>query len=59
MQHDKTFRAAATKRATAGVGMSGWYRYEAEKQLWSWLHPDATPAEYHAAMNEIAKRVGV
>lgn len=34
-------------------------RYEFEKLQWANAHPAATPAEYSAAMREIARRCGV
>jgi hypothetical protein len=34
-------------------------RYEAAKQQWIAKHPEATSAEYQAAMTAIACRVGV
>ena len=34
-------------------------RYEAEKAAWIARNPEATPAEYQAAMRAIAQRVGV
>lgn len=36
-----------------------WRMYEAEKAAWISDHPDAEPAEYEAAMREIAHRCGV
>jgi hypothetical protein len=33
--------------------------YEFEKRLWVSEHPEATPAEYSAAMLAIARRCGV
>jgi hypothetical protein len=33
--------------------------YEQEKRRWTFYHPEATPAEYSAAMLEIARRCGV
>lgn len=34
-------------------------RYEAMKAAWIACHPDATPAEYQAAMKKIARECGV
>ena len=33
--------------------------YEAAKRAWVAAHPDATPAQYDAAMRAIAERLGV
>ena len=33
--------------------------YELEKRIWASQHPEATPAEYSAAILEIARRVGI
>jgi hypothetical protein len=33
--------------------------YEAAKAAWIASHPDATPAEYEAAMRRIARECGV
>lgn len=34
-------------------------RYELEKRQWASAHPEATPAEYSAAMRRIAEECGV
>lgn len=39
--------------------MNAWARYEMLKASWVHLHPDATQAQYEAAMREIAKLCGV
>jgi len=39
--------------------MSAYQTYEQAKQAWVASHPDATAAEYEAAMRAIAARLGV
>ena len=39
--------------------MSNWSAYEAAKAAWIAEHPDATPAEYEAAIRQLAERLGV
>ena len=36
-----------------------WEAYEAAKRAWVRDHPEATEQEYHAAIREIAREVGV
>lgn len=36
-----------------------WEAYEAAKRAWIAAHPDATPAQYDAAMRAIAEQMGV
>lgn len=36
-----------------------WQRYERAKQSWTEANPDATPAEYTAAMRRISQECGV
>lgn len=36
-----------------------WETYESAKRAWVRDHPDASEEEYHAAMREIAREVGV
>ena len=38
---------------------SPWNAYEAAKDVWLASHPEATPAEYTAAMTRIARECGV
>lgn len=40
-------------------GRSSWHAYEAAKAAWIAAHPNATPAEYEAAMRRIARRLGL
>lgn len=39
--------------------MTAILRYEAAKRAWIAAHPDASPAEYEAAMLRIARECGV
>ena len=39
--------------------MTSWYLYEARKHAWIMAHPNATPAEYEAAMLRIARELGL
>ena len=33
--------------------------YQLHKELWRVTHPNATPAQYEAAMQEIARKLGL
>lgn len=35
------------------------FKYESLKSAWINAHPESTPAEYEAAMREIAQEVGI
>lgn len=39
--------------------MSLYQLYEADKQAWALANPNATPQEYEAAMQAIAKQAGI
>jgi hypothetical protein len=36
-----------------------WHSYEAAKAAWIASHPNATPAQYNAAMLRIARELGL
>lgn len=38
---------------------AAWSAYERMKNAWLETHPDATPAEYQAAMTRLARECGV
>lgn len=48
-------RAAVRRRTVC----NSYARYEARKQEWITLHPDATADEYQRAMTAIAREVGI
>ncbi len=48
-------RAMERRRSICG----GYATYECRKSEWASSHPDATSAEYDAAMNRIARECGV
>jgi len=44
---------------SAALWVASWATYEAAKAAWIAAHPNATPAEYAAAMTVIARRLGL
>ncbi len=47
------------KRTLPKYDMLRWHQYDYLKQKWIDEHPESTPQEYNAAMNAIAKKLGV
>lgn len=49
----------AHRQGGASRAPPDWAEYERQKREWVKAHPQATPTEYEAAMQRIAREVGV